>query len=73
MQYWPFLLLLAIPAFRYVWQPLRHTGRVGGLSFTGITVLLLIIVGIVIALQPAHPPATDYEQGDSAVRALIGN
>lgn len=78
MQYWPFLLLLLVPTlWRFVWNAQWRQSR-GGISFTGITVLLVAVAVLWASTGSRGPNAaaptdvtTAYQSGDGALRALL--
>lgn len=77
MQYWPLLLLLLVPPlWRFVFNAQWRQSRTG-ISFTGMTVLL-VAVAVLWASTGSQRPSTastevmgDYQSGDSALRALL--
>jgi hypothetical protein len=79
MQYWPFLLLLLVPPLlRFVSNAQWRQSR-GGMSFTGMTVILVAVAMLWVSTGSQRPSGTsapmqgsvDYQDGDSALRALL--
>jgi hypothetical protein len=70
--------LLVPPLWRFVWNSQWRQSR-GGISFTGITVLLVAVAVLWASTGTQRAPGTpastevttDYQNGDGALRALL--